>query len=234
MNGLSPVGPGWDNADVAPTSGPHVQSRLSEREMNGELVRISGVEATAILAKAFAADPAMDFFTGVVRQDAQAHLRSQILSIFARIHELSGQNLWGWRAEHRIMGCALVEDRPNGLRHGVAMARMLPAAMRLPKETLSRLNAYALRSQRGRPDGVTHFLALLGVLDVARGKGHGTRFLHALHEHYGPKAHWALDTENPANLSFYENLGYRSYATEAVGPVSMFKLHRPPQSQGQD
>ena len=202
--------------------------------MTGELVQISGADAGPILAEAFAADPAMEFFTGSSRGDVQAPLRSQILRILVRVHELSRQSLCGWRAENRIMGCALVEDRPNRLRHGVAMLRMLPAAMRLPKETLSRLNAYALLSQRGRPNGVTHFLALLGMADEARGKGHGTRFLHALHSHYGPAAHWALDTENQANLSFYENVGYRAYATEALGQVSMFKLHRPPRSQDQD
>jgi GNAT superfamily N-acetyltransferase len=201
--------------------------------MTGELVPIVGTNAALILAEAFAADPAMEFFIEAACEDSLARLRSNILSILVRLHELSGQSLWGWRAEDRIMGCALVEDRPNRLWQGVAMLRMLPAAMRLPKETLSRLNAYALLSQRGRPNGVTHFLTLLGMSDVARGKGHGTRFLHALDGHYGPTAHWALDTENPGNLSFYERLGYRSYATEALGPVTMFKLHRPPRPQGQ-
>ena len=94
--------------------------------MTGELVQISGADAGPILAEAFAADPAMEFFTGSSRGDAQAPLRSQILRILVRVHELSRQSLWGWRAENRIMGCALVEDRPNRLRHGVAMFECCP------------------------------------------------------------------------------------------------------------
>jgi GNAT superfamily N-acetyltransferase len=196
------------------------------------LVPLSWRDAVPILSQAFADDPAMTFFTAVAPLESQALPRTQILDIIARLHELSRQRLWGWRIDDQVVGCALVEARPNRLRQGAAMLRALPSALRLPSATLSRLNAYVLRSQRGRPKGLTHFLTLLGMSDLARGRGHGTRFLDALHAHYGPTAHWALDTETPDNLSFYERLGYHPYSTEELGPVTMFKLHRPPRSQG--
>lgn len=198
--------------------------------MSNELVPIAAAQAVPILTEAFAKDPVFVYFTGTAASAAQAPKRLQIMNTIAQLHALSGQSVWGWRVDGQIMGCALVEDRPNPLRQAVAVLRALPTFLRLPLTVLLRLNAYSARSRRGQPEGVSHFLALLGLSDQARGKGQGRRFLEALHAQYGPAAHWALDTENPANLPFYERLGYRLYAQETLGPVTMFKLHRPPQT----
>jgi GNAT superfamily N-acetyltransferase len=198
--------------------------------MTGELVPITPRQATPILTQAFAEDPAFAFFTGLPPSAAQTAVRQKVLRFVAQLHAFSGHSIWGWRVDDRIMGTALVEDQPSGWRRALGLLRALPAALGLPLAVLWRLNTYAAQSKRDRPEGISHFLALLGMSDQARGKGLGTGFLSALHAHYGPTAHWALDTQNPANPGFYERFGYRTYASEALGPVSNFKLHRPPQT----
>lgn len=196
--------------------------------MTGQIVPISLAEAEPILAGAFADDPVFTYFADPSPDRTRDQIYRLLINWIVRFHHLSGQPIHGWQVGGRIIGCALVEVQPTRMRRAIAFVRMLPQTLRLPAASLSRLNDYAARSEQGRPLGVTHFLTLLGVADGARGAGHGGRFLKALHRRYGPTAHWALDTENPANPAFYFRLGYQTYVTEGLGPVTMFKLHRPP------
>ena len=200
--------------------------------MTGRLVPILPAQAVPLLANAFAKDPVFDYFTQPAPFAAREVLRQRLVAWIIRFHHLSGQPLLGWQVEGQMIGCALVEDHPAPLRRAYALARMLPDTMCLPFAVLPRLNAYGVTSARGRPPGVTHFLALIGLCETAQGQGHGGRFLDALHARYGAAAHWALDTENPANPAFYGRFGYLQYATEPLGSILMFKLHRPPTVTG--
>lgn len=186
--------------------------------------------AIDLLSEAFAQDPALEYFTQPAAPAARPALRRRIIASLIRMHLHSGQSLWGWREGEALIGCALVEDAATPLRRATALLREMPALLRLSLPVLRRLNAYGAQSQRQRPAGATVFLAMIGLCNSARGRGHGAGFMRALHNHYGTQAHWALDTENAANLAFYERLGYQLYATEALGPVQMFKMQRPPAS----
>lgn len=195
--------------------------------MTGQVVSVSQDQAVQLLAEAFAEDPAFAYFTQGLAPHVRKVVHPRLVRWIVRFHHMSGQPIRGWQVDGRIIACALVEHHPSLLRRGLALLRQIPGALRLPLSVLVRLNRYAVLSAQGRPAGVTHFLVLLGVADPARGQGHGARFLHALHRQSGPAAHWALDTENPANPSFYARSGYQHYATEPLGTIQMFKLHRP-------
>ncbi|MFN3955553.1 MAG: hypothetical protein ACK4LQ_13955 [Pararhodobacter sp.] len=184
--------------------------------------------AIAILSQAFARDPALEYFTQPAAPAARPALRRRLIASLVRMHLRSGHSLWGWQDGEALIGCALVEDAAAPLRRAAALLGELPALLRLPVQTLRRLNAYGAESQRRRPPGTTVFLAMIGLCDSARGQGHGAGFMRALHDGYGTRAHWALDTENADNLAFYQRLGYQLYATETLGPVRMFKMQRSP------
>lgn len=204
--------------------------------MTEGLVRLAtgatGQTATAaeILAAAFAQDPVMAYFTEPAPSSARPALRRRVIASLIRLHQRSGHSLWGWRVDGALLGCAMVEDAASRWRRAGALLRELPALLRLPLPVLRRLNAYGARSQHGRPQGATLFLTMIGLGDGGRGQGHGRRFMAALHRHYGSSAHWALDTENPDNLAFYESLGYQLYATQPLGPVTLYKLHHLPEA----
>lgn len=198
--------------------------------MPGTLVRVTSAEAVPVFTEAFAQDPVFMYFTGLSDPVAQTLIRRRIISFITRLHAASGHSIWGWKIDGELAGCALVEDGARPVPHRLRLLQVLCSGMRLGFGTLFRLNAYARRSARGRPEGVTHFLALVGLADKARGKGAGGRFLQALHAQHGSSAHWALDTENPANLAFYDRHGYHLYGQEALGPVTLYKLHRPAQA----
>jgi GNAT superfamily N-acetyltransferase len=196
--------------------------------MTGQIVSATEGQAVAVLTEAFAEDPAFVHFTqGLAAQERKA-MHRRLVRWIVRFHHLSGQPILGWQVGGQILGCALVVDRPASLRRAVAFLRLSAETLRFPFSMLGRLNRYAVLSARGRPEGVSHVLVLLGIAAARRGQGHGRRFLEALHRHFGPAAHWALDTENPDNQRFYARLGYRLYATETLGAAEMFKLHRAP------
>lgn len=195
--------------------------------MTGQLVAVGPDKSVPLLAEAFVEDPAFVYFKQSLASNARKVLHPRVVRWIVRFHHMSGQSIHGWQVDGQIIACALVEHHLSPLRRGFALLRLIPEALRLPFTVLRRLNRYALLSARARPPGVTHFLVLLGVADPARGQGHGARLLHALHRHSGPGAHWALDTENPDNVRFYARLGYQHYATEPLGAIQMFKLHRP-------
>lgn len=191
---------------------------------------ISTEQAAAILAEAFAEDPVMQYFTDGVADDARDALRQRIMALLVRFHHDRGQALWGWQHNGRMVGAAMVEGPQGALRLIRAVALALPRLLSLPLRTLLRLNAYGRRSAAHRPAGRHCFLVMIGLGDAARGKGVGSRFLTALHAQYDSALPWVLDTENPANLVFYRRFGYQLYATDSLGPVSMFKLARPAHS----
>ena len=206
------------------------------RRMADALLHITRDEAAAvaraaeILTEAFAEDPAMQYFTAPTAPENRPALRRKVIELLIERHLRAGHSLWGWRAEGALIGCALVEDAAPSWRQFATQLAGLPALARLPLRVLARLNAYARRSQRQRPAGSGPFLAMIGLAETARGKGAGRAFMMALHRHYPPGAHWVLDTENCANLAFYERLGYQLHATETLGPVTLYKLHRLPEA----
>jgi GNAT superfamily N-acetyltransferase len=185
-------------------------------------------QATSVLVEAFARDPMMTYLVGDDPAEGSRAIRTRLVSWLAHYHQLAGHDTWGWEVEGRLVGSALVEHRSSGLRQLSALIQSAPLALRLPLPLLRRLYRYGELSDRGRPKGTSHFIVLFGVLQFAQGQGHGSRFLSAMHDHYGPKSCWALDTENPANLKFYEQLGYRRGPDAPLGPLTMFRLNRGP------
>lgn len=202
--------------------------------MTGTLVLIAPSDGTPVLVEAFAQDPVFAYFTGISDPDAQRPMRMRIVRFLTHLHAASGYKIWGWQIDDEIVGCALVVDRTDKAQNWLGLLRLLPLTVDLGLGALSRMNAYAGRSGRGHPKGVSHFIALVGLSDRARGKGIGGCFLQALHAHAGPLAHWALDTENPSNLAFYYKHGYQLYGCDALGPVTIHKLHRPRHRQSDD
>ncbi|MEX0971098.1 MAG: hypothetical protein WD046_11715 [Paracoccaceae bacterium] len=195
--------------------------------MTGRLVRATPAQAIPLFTDAFARDPMFKYFTGLSDPMAQTPMRKRIVAFITHLHAAAGHQIWGWQVDGALAGCALVVDKAHHAPQRLMLLKVLCSAVLLGFGTLSRLNAYARRRGRGRPEGVSHFLVLVGLADKARGKGIGGPFLQALHAHSGLPAHWALNTENPANLAFYERLGYLLYGQETLGAVTIYKFHRP-------
>ena len=162
-----------------------------------------------VVAAAFAADP---LFTDVLGR--VEHGRALVRYLFGATRVLGGARL-GLFVDDRLAGAALVEP-PRGVggpvRMVAAAAMFLTAAVRLPLSTTATLNTYMRVARSAAPVGPHHYLTMIGVSAAHRGAGHGRRLVEevtGLARTHPRSIGVALDTENAANVSMYENWGFR-------------------------
>lgn len=202
------------------------------------LLRGGADAASKVLIEAFAHDPAMVWFS-----EGDAARRAAVIDWIIRAHRAGGHDVWIWRHGGETIGAALVEPRPGGLRNLWGLIRTLRRFLALPRAARRRLNAYGMAARRGAPKG-HRYLVMVGILGAARGTGQGRAFLAALDAQYGGaqgrkqrqkqgrkrgrERGWALDTENAGNVALYEHLGYELTSTEALGPITIYRMRRAP------
>jgi GNAT superfamily N-acetyltransferase len=167
-----------------------------------------------VIAGAFARDPV---FTDLL--ESAEHGRALIRYLFGFTASMGGTRL-GLFVGDELAGAALVEP-PGGMRWNVRMAaeaiRFLPLALRLGPSTSRALNDYQRISRAAAPSEPHHYLAMVGVSAKHQGAGHGRRLVDevkGLARRHPSSTGVALDTENPANVALYTNMGF--HLTEVV------------------
>jgi len=107
-------------------------------------------------------------------------------------------------------------------------ARVPPASLPSPADALRRLVGRAraeavLETLAGTralaPATPRAYLNYLAVDPGHQGRGHGTRLVGA-----GPAGDTWLGTTDPANVPFYERLGYRTFAPRTLGDGPLLRL----------
>jgi GNAT superfamily N-acetyltransferase len=184
-----------------------------------------------VIAGAFARDPV---FTDLL--ESAEHGRALIRYLFGFTAAMGGTRL-GLFVGDELAGAALVEP-PGGMRRNARMAaegiRFLPLALRLGLSTSRALNDYQRISRAAAPAEPHHYLAMVGVAANHQGAGHGRRLveevkqLARLHPH---STGVALDTENPANVALYTNMGFRMTEVAEHGELRIHAMRWDADSQ---
>jgi len=99
---------------------------------------------------------------------------------------------------------------------------MSPAAFRF-------FNQYMKFTTSVRPKKRHHYLVFIGVHPEAQGKGYGTQLLNEIHRIVDSDVHSVgigLDTENAANIAYYQRFGYALTGEKTIGDVTIYTLFR--------
>jgi len=99
---------------------------------------------------------------------------------------------------------------------------MSPAAFRF-------FNQYMRFTTSVRPKERHHYLVFIGVHPEAQGKGYGTQLLNEIHRIVDSDVHSVgigLDTENAANIAYYQRFGYTLTGEKTIGDVTIYTLFR--------
>lgn len=99
---------------------------------------------------------------------------------------------------------------------------MSPAAFRF-------FNQYMRFTTSVRPKERHHYLVFIGVHPEAQGKGYGTQLINEIHGIVDSDVHSVgigLDTENAANIAYYQRFGYALTGEKTIGDVTIYTLFR--------
>ena len=185
--------------------------------------------AAGLLARAFEGDPLMQTFFS----QAQIHpddARRELFRYACLIRLHLRWPLLGVVEDGLVRGVACVshpeeKEWPSELQRIYAdfKSRIGP----LPSEILEQ---YAQIVDQHRPQTDHHFLAVLGVDPDHHARGYGRMLLEAVHQlsaSHPSSTGIALDTENPANLAFYQRFGYSLSAESSLAGTKIYHFFRP-------
>ncbi len=167
--------------------------------------------AINLMASAFASDP---LFRATFKGSDQTRA---FVAFMLDMNRLLGGQAIGAFEEGRLVGCVLIEA-PAPARSITYMAKMaivlirfMPLALRLSVRSIATLNTYFVRTRAAPPSRLYAYLAMVGVAPEQQGRGMGRVLIKEAERRAGA---WgadgiALDTENSANVPFYEKLGFK-------------------------
>jgi ribosomal protein S18 acetylase RimI-like enzyme len=184
-------------------------------------------EASAMLARAFLADPAWEWV--LPSENRRAALLPWLFRVNFEVTEAQA-----WVTVGRLDGCArwLPPGRPQ-IRVGPMLRALVATPLRV-REATSRFLAYGRAVEAMRADAVPEphwYLAGIGVDPARRGQGIGSSLMQpGLGSSRRDQVPCALLTNNEANLDFYRNRGFEIVAeghTPEDGPQAWMMRRRP-------
>jgi ribosomal protein S18 acetylase RimI-like enzyme len=187
--------------------------------------------ALSLLTQAFRNDPLMAYILGDMRLlGEQVRGVKAIMDYSLAICEQLDRPIFAALESELLCGVALVSIPFTG-KWPVVLERQYDQV----KEVLGpigtqRLERYGEITQKERPANPHVFLSVLGVDPSAQGRGHGRMLLNAVQEYsnnFPGSVGVFLDTENPANLSFYEHHGFKMMSHHVLEEVDIWCLFRP-------
>lgn len=187
-----------------------------------------------LMATAFALDP---WFVTLFDAGLAGSRRSRdFLSFLFDLSLWTGADLRGlWQAD-RLMG-AYVLERPDAKQSGWPRVvwRALSGSIGLSWRNVPQLSPYMRHTRSALPRGRCYYLTLIGVDQAFRGRGLGRRMLDeilARVDHDATAVGIGLDTENPANVRWYEPFGFRVTTQAALSGVDVTCMFRPRRAEG--
>lgn len=197
--------------------------------------RIPGAEAEAVvatLAAAFADYPIMRFVLGPARDQDAVRLRT-LINLFVSARVLRGAPILGVpAADGEGLAAAITTTPPVDLPASEAWETVESAAWDVlgPDARARYAQCREVWSALDVREPNLH-VNMLGVRPEAQGQGHARRLLAGV---FDLAAAWptargvSLTTEDPANLAFYQHLGFEVRASGDIAPgLSTWTLFRP-------
>lgn len=186
------------------------------------------VQSIDILASAFRHDPLIQSLF-----PNETELRSRVFFRYLlRKSVLRNEKLLGIYDEGKLQGVAIIETPLANNNVGKTLSfviESLKLAFKIPFRKFIFLNSYMKATLSVRPKEPHHYLVIIGIKPTSQGKGLGRIFLEHIHqlvENDAKSIGIGLDTENPANVPFYEHLGYKLLETKSLDPIIIFCLFR--------
>jgi GNAT superfamily N-acetyltransferase len=167
-------------------------------------------QAVHVLSNAFAAYPVMRFVIGADAPDYPVRLRA-MMNFFVMARMYRGENMVGVLDGGSLLAAALV-SRPG---HSVSPPELDQLRLALWDElgaaARRRYEMYQSACEPFAMEAPHLHVNVIGVLDQQRGRGLGRRLMEHIHRMSRDEpssAGVSLTTEDPANVLFYQNLGY--------------------------
>lgn len=186
------------------------------------------VQSIDILASAFRHDPLIQSLF-----PNETELRSRVFFRYLlRKSVLRNEKLLGIYDEGKLQGVAIIETPLANNNVGKTLSfviESLKLAFKIPFRKFIFLNSYMKATLSVRPKEPHHYLVIIGIKPTSQGKGLGRIFLEHIYqlvENDAKSIGIGLDTENPANVPFYEHLGYKLLETKSLDPITIFCLFR--------
>jgi GNAT superfamily N-acetyltransferase len=177
-----------------------------------------------VLCESFRAYPVMRFIFGP-DEDPEGRLRS-LIGFFTDVRFSMAWPVLGIREDGQLVAAALV----NHPHDGSFLERFREGLDRVKGEVgeaaFHRLGRFGQASEVAGPRDTHYFVGMLGVLPERRGNGYARVLL----EHVrglsiaAGCAGVALSTEDPANLPFYEHMGFEVVGEGTVDRLSTWSL----------
>ncbi len=164
-----------------------------------------------ILVLAFRQDPGFQVIAGSAGRRRENRMAAMVESTL-EVHLAGGKPVRGIFREGKLLAVSLVERPGSALALTPSVAASLRLLMRTNPAVAWRSTRTYLKVMRRRPRQPHHYLSMIAVDPMTQGFGLGRTMLEDLHRacaDHPTSTGVALDTSNPANVSFYERFGYR-------------------------
>jgi ribosomal protein S18 acetylase RimI-like enzyme len=189
-------------------------------------------EAVGVLARAFAADPLMDYLFGGQERPRGAVMRD-FFRFSCEVNLQLGWLLLGLVLRTRLAAVACI-SRPDAAEWPEALTEMYRALARsVGKEAAGRIERYAALVDSHLPRQPMFYVSAIGVRPESHGRSYGRLLeeVHARASAHPRTVDVGLDTENPNNVPLYKSLGYHVAAEVVLDDLRVWCMFRPNEAE---
>jgi GNAT superfamily N-acetyltransferase len=186
-------------------------------------------EAAGVLARAFAGDPLMRYLFGD-QGDRYGSLVREFFRFSCEVHLRRGWRLLGIVPRTRIAGVAGVSVPGNSPWPEELSALYRELSARAGPAATKRMERYAALADQHLPQAPLCYVGVVGVRPESHRRGYGRALLeraHAIAAQDPLATGVGLDTENQANVTLYESLGYEVVARVRLDDLQVWCMFRP-------
>ena len=183
-----------------------------------------------LIARAFKNDP---LYTHTLSSDAEKGSFSRFL---LKKSLILGENSIVMKDQMTIVGVASYEKDSGSVLKGLInmirfdfLREIIKLKRMLKPESFAFFNRYMRFTTSVRPKTPHYYLVFIGIAPEVQGRGLGRTILEEIHARVDAdetSAGIGLDTENEANVTYYEKFGYKLIDQRAIDGVTVYAMFR--------
>lgn len=182
-----------------------------------------------VLAAAFRNYPVMRYALSDAGDEYDQRLRD-LIGFYCDVRFIKDWPVLGIREAGELAAAALVTAPGDVTESPVLRRKHFGLARTIGRAAFERMARYELESSGREPEDPHYFLGMIGVAPGHQGGGQGRMLLEhvqAISEADPASTGVALSTEDPANVPYYEHVGYHVIAEGDVGEIHTWCMFRP-------